>query len=55
MDWRTSTYSNANGGQCVEVSSAEGVMVRDTVNRDGFALSVPADAWRALLLSLKRA
>jgi hypothetical protein len=29
-DWRKSSYSGSNGGQCVEVASAEGVMVRDT-------------------------
>ena len=56
MDWRKSTYSGANGGNCVETASGNGaILVRDTTNRDGFTLSAPADAWRTLLLSLKQA
>jgi len=53
MDWRTSTYSNANGGQCVEVASAKGVTVRDTANRDGGTLSFSADAWQEFLGTLR--
>jgi hypothetical protein len=50
MDWRKSSYSNANGGQCVETASAKGaVLVRDTTDRDGVTLSVPAAAWQAFL------
>jgi hypothetical protein len=46
-DWRKSTYSSANGGQCVETASAGGViLVRDTADRDGVTLSVPAAAWQ---------
>ena len=31
MDWRKSTYSDSNGGQCVEAASGNGViLVRDT-------------------------
>jgi hypothetical protein len=52
-DWRKSSYSGSNGGQCVEVASAEGVMVRDTTNRDGVTLSVPAGAWRTFTASLR--
>jgi hypothetical protein len=52
-DWRKSSYSGSNGGQCVEVASAEGVMIRDTSDRDGATLSVPADAWQAFTASLK--
>ena len=33
-DWRKSTYSSANGGDCVEAASTDGViLVRDTANR----------------------
>ena len=53
MDWRTSIYSNANGGQCVEVASAQGVMVRDTTDRDGGTLSFSAGAWQAFLGTLR--
>jgi hypothetical protein len=46
MDWRKSSYSTANGGECVETASGGGViLVRDTTNRDGFTLPVPASAW----------
>ena len=31
MNWRKSSYSSSNGGQCIEVASPEGaVAVRDT-------------------------
>lgn len=33
--WRKSTYSDGNGGQCVETVGGQGVvLVRDTANRD---------------------
>ena len=51
--WRKSTYSDANGGQCVETASDHGsVLVRDTADRDGVTLSVPADAWQRFTGSL---
>jgi hypothetical protein len=54
--WRKSTYSGGNGGECVETASADGViLVRDTTNRDGMTLTIPARAWRALLVSLRSA
>jgi hypothetical protein len=52
-NWRKSTYSNANGGDCVEVASSERVMVRDTVDRAGVTLSVPASAWQAFTATLR--
>jgi hypothetical protein len=52
-EWRKSSYSDGNGGQCVEVASAEGVMIRDTTDRDGVALSVPAGAWQAFLDTIR--
>lgn len=54
MDWRTSSFSGANGGACVETASGdEVVLVRDTTNRDGVTLSIAADAWRAFTDGLK--
>ena len=53
MDWRTSSYSGANGGNCVEVASVDGVMVRDTTDRDGVTLSVSSSAWGAFLATLR--
>jgi hypothetical protein len=53
-NWRTASYSGANGGECVEVASAaEAVMVRDTKNRDGGMLCVPASTWRAFIATIK--
>ena len=54
MDWRKSSFSGANGGACVETASNDGViLVRDTANRDGTTLSVPADAWQTFTASLR--
>ena len=54
MDWRKSTYSGANGGDCVETASGSGVvLVRDTTDRGGLTLSVTAGAWRAFLGTLR--
>lgn len=54
MDWRKSTYSDANGGSCVETASGDGaVQVRDTTNRAGVTLNVPAAAWARFTASLR--
>ena len=55
MDWRKSAYSGANGGDCVAVADATGViLVRDSKNRDGGTLAFTADAWRAFAAELKQ-
>ena len=49
VGWRTSSYST-NEGNCVEVAPApEAVLVRDSKNPEGPALTVPIPAWRAFL------
>lgn len=49
-NWRKPSYSDANGGNCVELASDSGmVMVRDTTNRGGETLAFTADAWRVFL------
>ena len=53
MDWRKSSYSNANGGDCIEVASAEVVAVRDTKDRDGVTLAFSAGAWAAFTTVLR--
>jgi Domain of unknown function (DUF397) len=51
--WRKSSYSGTSGGACVETASSAGViLVRDTTDRDGFTLGVPADAWARFTDSL---
>jgi len=50
MDWRKSSYSGANGGNCVEVADdARVVLVRDTTDRDGGTLCFTAEAWQTFL------
>lgn len=54
MDWRKSSYSDSNGGSCVETASGSGViLVRDTTNRDGGTLSFADDAWTTFTAGLK--
>ncbi|MBW8737704.1 MAG: DUF397 domain-containing protein [Streptomyces turgidiscabies] len=55
--WRRSSYSNANGGNCVEITEDfPGVVpVRDSKNPNpqGPVLVVPAVTWDAFVNSLK--
>jgi hypothetical protein len=37
----------------VEVASADSVMIRDTKDRDGVTLSIPADAWQEFVAGLR--
>jgi hypothetical protein len=54
MDWRKSSYSDANGGACVETATGSGViMVRDTTDRGGFTLAVSAGVWSKFTNALK--
>jgi hypothetical protein len=53
VNWRKSTYSGANGGDCVEVASTEIIMVRDTSDRSGAMLTVTAESWRRFTALLK--
>lgn len=54
-NWRKSSYSGNQGGDCVEVADTDThVLVRDTQNRSLGQLSFPSSAWRALLSSLRR-
>lgn len=53
--WRKSTYSDGNGGQCVETAGGDGaVLVRDTASRGGATLAFTAQAWRAFTADVKR-
>lgn len=51
--WRKSSFSDANGGDCVEVAASDIVMIRDTTNRDGVMLSVTAGTWSAFLATIR--
>lgn len=54
--WRKSSYSNPDGGNCVEVAdNLPGVVpVRDSKNPDGPALIFAAGAWATFIATLKR-
>ncbi|MFJ1704038.1 DUF397 domain-containing protein [Kitasatospora sp. NPDC088346] len=54
--WRKSSYSNQEGGECVEV--ADGfpavVPVRDSKDPDGPVLLFPAGAWQRFVTAAAR-
>ncbi|WP_406208513.1 DUF397 domain-containing protein [Streptomyces decoyicus] len=53
--WRKSSYSNQEGGECVEVSDTYPALVpvRDSKNPHGPALLIPHHAWAAFIAGLK--
>jgi len=52
--WRKASYSGNGGDSCVEAGNVPGgVLVRDTTDRGGGVLSVPAQAWRRFTADLK--
>jgi hypothetical protein len=52
--WRKSSYSDGNGGACIETASGSGtILIRDTTDRGGVTLSVPAAAWVKFTAALK--
>ncbi|MGH3793164.1 MAG: DUF397 domain-containing protein [Pseudonocardiaceae bacterium] len=54
VGWHMSSYSFDNGG-CVEVAPApDAVLVRDSKDRTGPALTVPTATWHAFLTTATR-
>ncbi|MEC3895971.1 DUF397 domain-containing protein [Nocardiopsis sp. LDBS1602] len=52
--WKKSTYSNGQGGNCVEArATAQGAAIRDTQHRHLAELSLPNTEWTALLHALR--
>ena len=53
--WRKSSYSNANGGNCVEVTihASTTVPVRDSKDINRGSLTVPTSSWTSLTTALK--
>ncbi len=53
--WRKATHSGNSGADCVEagVAARGRVLVRDTTERDGAVLDLPADAWDRFTASLR--
>ncbi len=54
-EWRKSSYSDANGGQCIEVASDGVVRVRDTTDRDGTLITVSRAAWERFMAAIRYA
>jgi hypothetical protein len=52
-NWRKSSHSGSNGGECVEVAAAGSVIVRDTSDRNGPMLAFTAEAWSAFTANTK--
>ena len=44
--WRKSSYSGANGGNCVEIAAARTVVVRDSKDPKGPTLAFGPRAWK---------
>jgi hypothetical protein len=54
LNWRKSSRSGNNGGDCVEVADVPSVvLVRDTRDRDGGTLAFTAQTWASFTGSLK--
>lgn len=56
--WKKSSYSNGEGGNCVEARgdiADSRVLMRDTQNRSLGRLEVPTTEWAALLATASRA
>ncbi|GAB3494574.1 DUF397 domain-containing protein [Amycolatopsis cihanbeyliensis] len=52
--WRTSSYSNTTANECVEVAHRPRVVgIRDSKDRDGGMLTVPAEGWSAFLAAVR--
>lgn len=50
LTWRKASYSANGGGECVEVGTADAVLVRDTKdNGTGPVLSFTASAWTSFV------
>jgi hypothetical protein len=54
MRWRKSSYSTANGGNCVEVARVPGgrIAARDSKHPRGPRLEYTAAEWRRLLADI---
>jgi Domain of unknown function (DUF397) len=54
--WRKSSYSGGNGGNCVEVArNLPGIVaVRDSKNPDGPALTMSPAGWDAFVQGIKQ-
>jgi hypothetical protein len=55
LTWFKSTYSNASGGDCIEIAACPDLVhVRDSKLRDGGQLAVPAGSWADFVAFARR-
>jgi Domain of unknown function (DUF397) len=55
MNWRKSSYSGSQGGNCVEVADqSQHVLVHDSQDAAGTVLRFTPDAWRRFADRVKR-
>lgn len=55
LTWRKSSYSNSDGGECIEVAAHGGVVpVRDSKDTTRTPLLFTAPAWSAFIDEVKR-
>ena len=52
-NWRKSSYSGDNGGECVEIAAAGTVLVRDTTDRTGPVVTFTVSAWQNFLTTIR--
>lgn len=53
LNWRKSSYSGNNGGDCVEVAAPGSVFVRDSKDPRGPVLEFTPQTWRTFARQLK--
>ncbi len=54
-EWRKSSYSDGNGGNCVKVAGSQGALpVRDTTDRDGAMITVSSAAWERFTVAIRQ-
>ncbi|MGW3172504.1 DUF397 domain-containing protein [Streptomyces sp. NPDC001153] len=53
LTWFKSSYSDNEGGNCVEVAFATRIYIRDSKNPTGPEIRLPAPAWSAFISALQ--
>ncbi|MFB6848008.1 DUF397 domain-containing protein [Streptomyces sp. NPDC056373] len=51
--WIKSSYSDSEGGACLEVARSAAIHIRDSKNPAGPQLTVPAPAWAAFVSAVQ--
>jgi hypothetical protein len=53
LNWFKSSYSDSEGGDCVEIAFATTIHVRDSKVTSGPELHIPAPAWAAFISAVQ--